>query len=89
MQEDRKVNIGLDGIRRSSSKESEINKVFAEVFGTPAGKEVLKYLRSVTIEMVHGPDSSSNQLWHHEGQRHIVGLIERRIFNGHKAKSNG
>jgi hypothetical protein len=61
----------------------------AEIFGTPTGAEVLKYLRAVTIEMVNGPAVSANELMHMEGQRYLVGLIERRIAHGRRSKNNG
>ena len=56
------------------------------VFESPTGKEVLRYLRSITIEMVNGPNVTTEELRHLEGQRYIVGLIERRIEHGHRSK---
>jgi hypothetical protein len=47
---------------------------------------VLRYLRSVTIEMVHGPNVTTEELRHLEGQRYIVGLIEQRIAHAHRSK---
>lgn len=80
------VNIGVDGIQRSRERDLEISKNLATIFSGPTGKEVLSYLRSVTIEMVHGPNVSSEELRHHEGQRYIVGLIEQRISHAHRSK---
>ena len=54
------------------------------LFNSPVGKEVLKYLRSITIEAVHGSAVTDEVLRHAEGSRYIVGLIERRIQHGHK-----
>lgn len=76
--------IGLDGIQRPLSDEQKLNKVFASLFTTPAGQEVLKYLRSVTIELVSGPAISDEELRHREGQRYLVGLIESRVNKGKK-----
>lgn len=81
-----KVNIGIDGIHRSKERDTEISQNVASVFSGPAGKEVLSYLRSITIEMVHGPAVVSEELRHHEGQRYIVGLIEQRIAHAHRSK---
>lgn len=81
-----KVNIGLDGIQRASDKDVEISKNIAQIFSTPTGKEVLRYLRSVTIEMVNGPSVSTEELRHLEGQRYLVGLIEQRIQHAHRSK---
>ena len=44
----------------------------------------MKYLRSITIEAVTGPAASDAELAHLEGQRYIVGLIERRIKHAEK-----
>lgn len=82
-----KVNIGLDGIQRDSDKDVQISRNIAEIFKTPTGKEVLRYLRSVTIEMVNGPNVTTEELRHIEGQRYIVGLIEQRIAHSHRSKN--
>lgn len=82
-----KVNIGLDGIQRSSDKDVQVSQNIAEIFNTPTGKEVLRYLRSVTIEMVNGPNVTTEELRHIEGQRYIVGLIEQRIAHSHRSKN--
>ena len=82
-----KVNIGLDGIQRQNDKDKEISQNVAEVFSSPTGKEVLRYLRSITIEMVNGPNVTTEELRHIEGQRYIVGLIEQRIAHSHRSKN--
>jgi len=82
-----KVNIGLDGIQRSSDKDVQISQNIAQIFLSPTGKEVLRYLRSVTIEMVNGPNVTTEELRHMEGQRYIVGLIEQRIAHSHRSKN--
>jgi hypothetical protein len=82
-----KVNIGIDGIQRSSERDVQISQNFGQIFGSPTGKEVLKYLRSITIEMVHGPNVTTEELRHLEGQRYIVGLIEQRIAHAHRSKN--
>ena len=81
-----KVNIGLDGIQRESGKDIAISQNVAEVFSSPTGKEVLRYLRSITIEMVNGPNVTTEELRHIEGQRYIVGLLEQRIAHAHRSK---
>jgi len=84
-----KINVGIDGIQRSQSKDQEISENIASLFTTATGNAVLKYLRSITIEMVNGPNVTTEELRHMEGQRYIVGLIEHRISHAHKVKSNG
>ena len=81
--------VGLDGIPRLKSEEDKISLNISSVFSEPTGKEILKYLRSVTIEMVSGPNISTDELRHLEGQRYLVGLIERHVQRGHKVKKNG
>jgi hypothetical protein len=82
-----KVNIGLDGIQRSSDKDVQISQNIAQIFESPTGKEVIRYLRSITIEMVNGPNVTTEELRHIEGQRYIVGLIEQRIAHSHRSKN--
>jgi len=80
--------VGPDGIQRQREKDHELSLIAADVFGGPSGQAFLKYLRSITIEMVNGPNVSDAELRHLEGQRYIVGLIETRIKHGHKVKTN-
>ena len=82
-----KVNIGIDGIQRTSEKDSEVSHNIAQIFESPTGKEVLRYLRSITIEMVNGPNVTTEELRHLEGQRYVVGLIEQRIAHSHRRKN--
>lgn len=81
-----RVNIGIDGLQRKREDDIEVSMNIAEIFGTPTGKEVLRYLRSITIEMVNGPNVTTEELRHLEGQRYLVGLIEQRISHAHRSK---
>ena len=81
-----KVNIGIDGLQRKSDLDVQISQNVAQILSSPTGKEVLRYLRSITIEMVHGPNVTTEELRHVEGQRYIVGLIEQRIAHAHRSK---
>jgi|TARA_R110000796_G_scaffold74286_2_gene166873 hypothetical protein len=82
-----KVNIGVDGIQRSTDQDSRISQNIAAVLETPTGAEVLKYLRSITVEMVNGPHVTTEELRHIEGQRYVVALLERRIAHAHRSKN--
>lgn len=84
-----KINVGVDGIQRPQDKDREISQNVATLFGSATGQAVLKYLRSITIEMVHGPNVTTEELRHMEGQRYIVGLLENRMNHAHKVKENG
>ena len=81
-----RVNIGVDGIQRKADADLQISMNVAEIFGAPTGAEVLRYLRSITIEMVNGPNVTTEELRHIEGQRYIVGLLEQRIAHAHRSK---
>lgn len=82
------TNLGLDGFPRSKQAETQINQNINALFRTPNGKAVMKYLRSITIEAVTGANVSDAELRHLEGQRYLVGLIERRYQQQEKAKQN-
>ncbi len=81
-----KPKICVDGITRSPDLDNQISLTLAQCFSTESGKEVLRYLRSITIELVNGANVSTDELRHIEGQRYIVGLIENRIQHAHKVK---
>tara|TARA_R100000544_G_C2178595_1_gene35753 strand:+ start:177 stop:467 length:291 start_codon:yes stop_codon:yes gene_type:complete len=74
--------VGLDNYERRVEDEQKINDSFSIAFTAPTGIEVLKYLRSITLEAVAGPNVEPSHLQHLEGQRYIVGLIQRRINKG-------
>ncbi len=84
-----KINVGIDGINRRQEKDREISENIATLFNSVTGKAVLQYLRSITIEMVNGPNVTTEELRHMEGQRYIVGLIENRINHAHKVRQDG
>ena len=85
---EKKVNtlIGLDGMKRTPDQEENLNAVSKALFTSDAGKQFLSYLKSITIETVAGPDIDDKQLRHLEGQRYIVGLIQRRSNKGQSQK---
>ncbi len=74
--------VGPDGRERSVDADKRINEAFAETFRSPAGKKVLEYLRSITINAVAGPEQSDAALRHLEGSRFVVGLIAARYQQG-------
>lgn len=77
----RKV-VGPDGIARSLADENKLNDLALAAFGQGAGKEMLAYLRAITIEMVGGPAITDAELRHREGARYLVGIIEARMRKG-------
>tara|TARA_R100000700_G_C3095937_1_gene95149 strand:+ start:413 stop:667 length:255 start_codon:yes stop_codon:yes gene_type:complete len=81
-------NISLDGFPRPKAADNKISQNIQALFTDDLGKEVLSYLRSITIESVSGANISDAELRHLEGQRYLVGLIERRIKHAEKVKAN-
>lgn len=78
----------LDGFLRQEEEDNNISLTTAQLFSTPSGKEVLRYLRSITIEAVSGANVTDAELRHMEGQRYLVGLIERRIKHAERIKTD-
>ena len=79
--------LGVDGFPRSKDSDEIISKNVLSLFNTPNGIEVLKYLKSVTIEAVSGSNISDAELRHLEGQRYIVALIVKRINHSIRIKT--
>ena len=69
--------MGPDGIKRSQSAHKMILEVFDETFKPECGHKVIDYLRSITTNVAAGPEVSDAHLRHLEGQRYIVGLINK------------
>ena len=78
----------LDGFARGDEEDKRVSLDIAALFASPTGTSVLKYLRSITIEAVNGPNVTDAELRHMEGQRYLVGLLERRIKHGQKVKQD-
>jgi len=78
--------LGVDGYPRSKEKDEQISKVIESVFKTPNGMEMLKYLKSITIEAISGANISDAELRHLEGQRYLVALIVKRINHATRLK---
>ena len=80
--------VRLDGFNRAEEADKQISLTISQLFNTASGKEVLKYLRSITIEAVSGGNVSDAELRHLEGQRYFVGVIERRIKHAERIKTD-
>jgi len=76
----------IDGYARSPETEKLLNKLFGSVFKGDDGKQVLTYLKSITTEAVAGPNMSTNELFHLEGRRYLVAIIQSRINANLKEK---
>jgi len=80
-------NIGIDGYSRPQEEDERISRNIKSLFLNDQGREVLRYLRSITLDAVAGGGISDAELRHLEGQRFIVALIERRIKHAEKVES--
>lgn len=54
----------------------EIRQAFAKCFISREGGIVLSFLRRITLERYLGADSTSDELRHLEGQRHLVSYMQ-------------
>ena len=61
---------------------NETEKNYFRCFNTPAGIQVLKHLREITIERFFGPNATEAELRTLEGQRTLVHQIENLIERG-------
>lgn len=77
--------LGPDGIARRPEDEQKLNELAAATFRSKGSQEFLRYLRSITIEAVGGPQITDAELRHREGMRYLVGIIEQRIEKGKQA----
>ena len=69
----------IDGYTRSPDTEKKLNQLFGSVFKGDDGKQVLAYLKSITTEAVAGSNISTNELFHLEGRRFLLAIIQSRI----------
>ena len=90
MSKDNQTNISsIDGYPRKKEDDERISMDVAALFSTPNGQAVRQYLKSITIEAVHGAAVTDEVLRHAEGQRYIVALIDRRINHANRIKKDG
>lgn len=80
--------LGPDGLQRKDEDEARLDSLVMAAFTTPSGKEVLQYLRDITINTVGGPGISDGELRHREGGRFIIGIIEQRMKNHIRRQSS-
>ena len=58
-----------------TAPDENIRRAFVRCFNTGEGREVLSFLKRMTLERYLGPDCSNDALRHLEGQRHLVAYI--------------
>lgn len=65
----------------SQMTDAEIRASYARCFTTREGRIVLSHLYRMTLGRTLGPDSTSDELRHLEGQRQLVGYISALAAN--------
>lgn len=70
---------GPDGFARSPEAEERLNALCRTLFTSPAGQEVMEYLRSITVNAVMPPNASDAELRDREGMRRLVGILDQRM----------
>tara|TARA_R100000789_G_scaffold96180_1_gene97329 strand:- start:413 stop:700 length:288 start_codon:yes stop_codon:yes gene_type:complete len=73
---------GPDGLVRPAAQENHINEAFFETFKGASAERVLNYLRSITLNIVNGPEASDAAIRHREGMRDLMRIINARIETG-------
>ena len=73
-------------LRNKHNKEvvTDDDRTFASVFNGSKGKAAIEYLEKITNNSLANPNSSSNVLWHLEGQRYLLSVIKQKIKRGQK-----
>lgn len=73
-------------LRNKNNKEvvTDDDRTFASVFNGSKGKAAIEYLEKITNNSLANPNSSSNVLWHLEGQRYLLSVIKQKIKRGQK-----
>lgn len=69
----------IDGVQRTKEESERVSASFAATFSTASGQEVLRTLKNASTYRVMPNTSTSEALWHLEGQRHVVMMIEQFI----------
>lgn len=75
-----------DGFARSEEEEERINGICRSVLTSPGGKELMNYLRSITVSAVVAPEASDAVLRDREGMRRLFGILENRARSTPKEK---
>ena len=63
----------------------DIEKIYARLFATDDGQQVLSHLQALAFMRAYGADSSDEQIRYAEGQRALVAQIMRLINAGRGA----
>ena len=74
----------IDGRLYTGTVDDDLNRLCAQVLGTPDGQRLLNYLRNLTMNVAFDADVSPNALMHKEGQRWLVGLLVQRTAKGNE-----
>lgn len=59
-----------------------------DVLGTRKGRKLLSHLRKMTKDSIVHPGVEASALWFREGQRQLVGRLERALADGLKVDAD-
>ena len=76
----------IDGFVRAPEIEERINGAVRSAMGTPSGRMVMDYLRSITLNAVLPHSASDGELRMQEGMRRLFGILDARLNTTPKAK---
>lgn len=79
----------LDGIERTKDEAKRHAATIAAALGSPAGKELLQYMKQVSTYRVMPVSGTSEALWHLEGMRHMVMLLEHWREQHERSSTSG
>lgn len=72
----------IDGIRRLKDEDEAISLMVNAFCDGPEWERFRRYFRSITIERVNGPGFDSESLFHLEGARWLMMILEKRRAMG-------
>lgn len=67
-----------DGLVWTEDENKRLNALCRTLLATPAGDELMAYLRSITVDRIMPPTASDAELRMQEGMRRLVGILDQR-----------
>ena len=67
------------------SEKQQVEKIYARLFSTEDGQQVLAHLQSIAFLRAYGAESSDAQIRYAEGQRALVATIMRLVNAGRQS----
>lgn len=84
---ERELVLGIDGRKRPRELEEKISDLCLSAFTTPAGEQVLQYLKNITLMAPAPSGVRSEDLHALEGARRLVAMLLQRIEHGKRLRA--